>query len=45
VVIQIDPCVVIYQRLGGNSNRSVSGALEVAVVEDGGPSVIFYHRL
>jgi hypothetical protein len=45
VVIQIGRCMVLNQKLCVNSNRSVLGTLEVAVVADGVPCVILYQRL
>jgi hypothetical protein len=36
VVIEICPYVVHYKKLCCNSNRSVRGTLEVAVLVDGG---------
>jgi hypothetical protein len=45
VVIQIGPCVILYQKLCCNSNRSVRGTLEVAVVVEGIPCAIIYQRL
>jgi hypothetical protein len=40
VEIEIGPCLLLYERQCCNSNRSVRGILEVAVVVDGCPCVM-----